>query len=146
VNTRAELRIDGVDDMIAQLRDLADDSRAEAGHLIEEEANATTVVVKTVYAAHVVTGHLVKSVTVEKKSAGRYGAATVIKVNDPIAWLFDNGSQARHQAGTGASTGTMWGRTPPTHVFVRAMIAARTRLNANLADLLRRKGITVHGA
>jgi len=134
----------GLDELRAQLRTLPADLTGEASHLVEGAGNGAAADVKAVYGAHRVTGDLVDSVTVAPRSAGQFGAAMIVKVHDPIAWLFDNGSQARHWI-SGKSTGTMWGRTPPTHVFVGTMIRARRTMYEQLKALLVRHGLAVSG-
>jgi hypothetical protein len=135
---------DGLDELKAALRALPAELTVEASREVEGAGNGAAVAIRTVYGAHRVTGHLQESVTVEQRQAGQFAAAVVVKANDPIAWLFDNGSQARHWAG-GKSTGIMWGNTPPTHVFVKTMIAARRKMYDKLRDLLERKGLVVSG-
>jgi hypothetical protein len=141
----ARFRFDGFDAMREALNALPVESTGEAKHLIEAEVNGALVTLKTEYGNHAVTRRLMKSVKTGKVEAGQFGAATKITVSSAIAWLFDNGSQARQRI-SGGSTGTMWGRTPPTHVFVRTMITARARLKLGLTGLLERAGLLVRDA
>lgn len=140
----ARVKWDGLDDLRAELRRLPDELTGEASHIVQASGNAAAVTVRSIYGEHRVTGHLQNSVVVEQRAAGRYGAAVVVKATDPIAWLFDHGSQARHWL-SGKSTGTMWGRTPPTHAFVGTMIRERRTMYAALKDLLVRHGLSVSG-
>jgi len=140
----AALTWSGLDELRAELRRLPEDLRGEAGHVAEAAANAATTTIKGVYGQHRVTGHLQNATSVEEIHTGPFGVGYRVRVSDPIAWLFDNGSQARHWAG-GKSTGTMWGKTPPTHAFVRTMIRARRPMYAQLKDLLVRHGLSVSG-
>jgi hypothetical protein len=138
----------GLEELRAQLRELPAELAVEAGHEVETAANGAAATVKAVYAQHRVTGELRDAVTVEHRAASAFGAAMVVRVNSPIAWLFDNGSMARHYvtaSGTKHRTGAMWGKTAPTHVFVTTVIAARRRMYAQLKALLVRKGLTVTG-
>ena len=93
-------------------------------------------------------GGLKSRVIVSRLGAVHGSLGVVVKSNDPIAWLFDNGSQARHYLsvkGATHDTGQMWGRTPPTHLFVRTMIAHRRVMYSELKDLLVKHGFVVSG-
>lgn len=138
---RLELNLDAFREELRRLpAELAD----EAGAIVLDAANSGAATIRGVYEQHRVTGNLAKGVKVLTESVGPFGAGAVVKSTAPHAWLFDNGSAARHWV-TGKSTGRMWGRTPPTHAFVRTMIAARRRMYERLADLIRSKGFTVTG-
>jgi hypothetical protein len=58
----------------------------------------------------------------------------------PHAWMFENGTQARHTA-IGANRGAM----PPGHVFIRIAIIKRKQMYAQLRGLLERHGLKVTG-
>jgi hypothetical protein len=93
-------------------------------------------------------GLLKGRVTVSILNAVHGNLGAVVKSNDPIAWLFDNGSQARHYTSRNGAihdTGKMWGRTPPTHLFVRTMITHRRAMYDDLKDLLVEYGFVVSG-
>ena len=135
---------EGLAELRAELRNLPAALAGEASAIVVHAAEGAANTIRAEYGRHRVTGHLMDRVTVTQPDAGSYGVAMVVKVTDPIAWLFDNGSQARHWAG-GKSTGIMWGKTPPTHVFVKTMIAARRRMYEELAALLERHGLVVSG-
>jgi hypothetical protein len=145
----------GLDDLKAALRTLPEDLVAEASGIVVETANGAAAKVRAVYEQHqarhwvkkgtwAAAGHLAKSVTVTQPGAGSFGVTMVVKVNDPLAWLFDYGSQARHWAG-GKSTGAMWGKTPPTHIFAGTMARERRAMYRRLKDLVARHGLTVIG-
>lgn len=136
---------DGLEQLRAELRQLPAALAGEAGHLVQGEANAAAVAIRTIYGAHRVTGNLQEGVEVEASTAGQFGVVYVVRSKAPHAWLFDNGSQARHWA-EGKSTGAMWGKTPPTHAFVRTMIAGRRRMYDLLGALLARVGLRVSGS
>jgi len=138
---------EGLAELRAELRNLPAALTHEASAIVVHAAEGAANAVRVEYGRHRVTGHLMNSVTVTQPEAGSYGVAMVVKVTDPIAWLFDHGSQARHWAGD-KSTGIMFakdGPTPPTHVFVKTMIAARRRMYEELAALLERHGLQVTG-
>ena len=140
----ARITWDGLDELKAALRRLPDDLRGEADRIAEDAANGATTAIKTIYGQHRVTGHLQNSTVVEQEQTGPFGVAYRVRVSDPIAWLFDNGSQARHWAG-GKSTGRMWGKTPPTHAFVKTMIRFRRVMYPKMKTMLVRHGLSVTG-
>jgi hypothetical protein len=136
------LRFDGLEELRAAFRNLPAELTGEAAHIIEGEANAAATEIKRGY--HVRTGHLRDHLTVTHFEKGRFSAGAIVKNTAPHAWLYDNGSQARHWA-SGKSTGAMWGRTPPTHLFVRTMIKHRRVMWGKLKELLVRHGLVVSG-
>lgn len=134
----------GVDEMQTELHQFPDAAAAEAASIVLSAGTTAAQVLRSVYQVHRVTGHLADTVTVTPRTAGALVAGAKVTANSPIAWLFDNGSQARHWA-SGKSTGAMWGKTPPTHIFVRTLMAARRTLAGPLRALLERHGLTVSG-
>lgn len=141
---------DGLEELKAELRNLPADLTGEARNIVEDTANGAAVAIRTIYGKHRRTGNLQDNVIVlQSASGGQFGVANIVKSAAPHAWLFDNGSQARHyvtKSGKQHDTGRMWGKTPPTHAFVRTMIEYRHRMYDKLADLLRRHGLSVSEA
>lgn len=134
----------GLEELKAELRALPAELASEAGNVVEGTAIEASATVHAEYERHRVTGELADSLKVLHVSAGQFGAAYVVKATSKIAWLFDNGSQARHWL-SGKSTGAMWGKTPPTHVFVKTMTRARTKMYQTLKGVVERKGLVVTG-
>lgn len=136
----------GLEEFKAALRELPAHLAGEATHIVEGHANAAGVKLRTAYGQHRDSGDLQDHVVIERKTAGPFGVAYRVASTARHAWLFDNGSQARHWA-SGKSTGAMWGKTPqpPTHVFVGTMIATRRSMYGALAELLTRNGLVVSG-
>lgn len=141
---KSEVRWDGLDEYKALLRQLPEACNVEAGHAVEEAVNRAYTTVSEVYGAHRFTGNLQKGLKIATLNKGAYGTGRILRSTAPHAWLFDNGSQARHWL-SGKSTGRMWGKTPPTHVFVQTVIRERRRLYDRVKDMLRRKGAVVTG-
>lgn len=142
------LRFDGLAELREQLRNLPAELTAEASRLVEGTANGMAVEVRTEYGKHNVTGDLQSGVVVTHTEGGKWSAGAIVKSTSPHAWLFDNGSQARHyfsNNGEKHETGKMWGRIPPTHVFGRAAGRARRQLNAKFIAMLERAGLRVTG-
>lgn len=138
----------GLDELKAELRSLPSDLAAEASSIVIAAAEGAAATVRAVYEQHRVSGNLARSLLVTKPGAPNYGVIMVVKSTSPLAWLFDNGSQARHYvtaSGKEHRTGAMWGRTPPTHIFARTMARYRRGMNDRLRALLVRHGLRVTG-
>lgn len=134
----------GLEALKEALRTLPAELAAEASREVEGAANGAAVAIRTIYGQHVATGHLQRDVTVEHLSAGQFGAGSIVKANGRIAWLFENGSQARHYITLRGNRHEL-GKMPPAHVFIPTMIRARAAMYEKLADLLERHGLVVTG-
>jgi len=87
------------------------------------------------------TGDLADKLKVERVStSGPFGAGARVVNTSKIAHIFENGSQARHNA-LGANRGSM----PPGHVFVPAVVRRRRAMYEQLKALLVRHGLQVSG-
>lgn len=142
------LVFDGLAELKAELRNLPSELTGEASHIVEGAANGAASDVSAEYAKHRVSGDLVRGVRVTHFDGGQFSAGAIVKSSAPHAWLFDNGSAARHYYtvnGKRHPTGAMWGRTAPTHVFVRTMVKARRLMYEALKAVLVRKGFSVSG-
>jgi hypothetical protein len=142
------MRFDGLAELREQLRNLPSELTAEASRIVDATANAAAVEVRTEYGRHNISGDLQSGVIVTHIDQGKYSAGAILKSTSPHAWLFDNGSQARHyfsKNGKEHETGKMWGRIPPTHVFVRIVTRARRSMFGKFKDMLVRNGLTVTG-
>ena len=129
---------DGLKEYLDELRRLPDESKAEAAKLIQGGVNAAYVTIARVYDAHRHTGTLRARLRISTLRGG-----LKLTSGSPIAWLFDNGSQARHYveaSGATHATGRMWGRTPPTHIFARTVAKERRTLTEQYKAMLRRRG------
>jgi hypothetical protein len=135
----------GLDELREALRHLPAALAAAAAEVVLSEARAAEADVRQVYEAHVDRGTLASRLYLSTSSSA-FGAGALIKNTAKHAWIFENGTQARHWA-SGKSTGTMWGKTaqPPTHVFVRAMQTHRRRMYEQLRAILERQGVQVTG-
>lgn len=126
------------------LANLPEHLTMEADHIVEGTANGAAVAIRQVYGRHRVTGYLQNHVSVTRFDKRKVAVGWHVKSNSPHAWLFDNGTVARHKA-SGASTGQMWGRTPPTHAFVTTMSRFRRGMYLQLRGVLERAGLIVSG-
>ena len=133
--------IDGYADFREALRDLPPEMSGEGANLVEASTNAATAAVKAEYGRHTVTGNLQAHTysTIQRNQAGAIGT---VKNTAKHAWIFENGTQARHYV-TRNGVQHLTGRMPPFHVFVPILMRERRRLDGDLADLLRRSGFTV---
>lgn len=135
----ASFKIDGLEQLLAELRALPDTLTVEGGHIVEGEGNGAFVDIRGRYQQ--AKGDLSQYVTIASQQSGRFGAAVRLKVNSGLAHIFENGTMLRHTA-AGVSRGAI---QPPQHVFIPAMIKARKRMYVLLADLLRRHGLQADG-
>lgn len=137
---------EGLDALKDALRSLPADLAEDAASYVEAAAHGAEREVRQVYEAHDHTGTLAKRLFVSTSSSA-YGAGALVRDTAPHAWIFENGSQARHWKKGGKATGAMWGKTsqPPTHIFVRTMIKYRKQMYDRLRAVLERQGLEVTG-
>lgn len=138
----SSLRFDGLDELRAALRALPSDLAVEASHLVEGAANAAAAEIKAGY--KVWSGNLRDHLYVTHQDKGRYGAGAIVTNTAKHAWVYDNGSAARHyttRRGRRHATGAM----PPTHLFTGAMIRHRRQMYDGLKAMLERNGLAVSG-
>jgi hypothetical protein len=128
----------GLEELKEQLRNLPTELTAEAGHIVEGAANAAAADVKAAYPVR--TGNLRDHVFVSHRDKGRFSAGAVVKNTAKHAWIFENGTQARHNS-IGANRGSM----PPGNVFIPAMIKRRRVMYQQLKTVLERHGLRVSG-
>lgn len=132
------LHFDGLAELREALRNLPADMTGEATHLVEGAANGAAAEIKAGYPRR--TGHLIAGVTVSSFEHGRFSAGMIVKNTAKHAWLFENGTQARH-TDLGANRGSM----PPGHVFIPVVIRKRRQMYEQLKDLVARQGLVVSG-
>lgn len=122
------------------LRRLPDDLKAEAEGLVEARADHAAFAIRQSYPRGA-TGNLREGVVVEIKDGGRFGVRARVLSRAPHAWIYDEGTAARH-----TELGWARGAMPATHVFVKTMIRERRALfTEDFAELLSRHGMVPHG-
>jgi hypothetical protein len=126
---------DGLKEYGAALEALPETCTTEASHIIEGAANAAYVAISTVYGSHTFTGTLQKRLRLAPLNAKKYVTGFKLTSGSPLAWLFDNGTQARH-----TKFGVNRGRMPPTHAFSGAVGKEKRRAAQQLRDMLERQG------
>lgn len=136
------LVFNGLAELKAALLHLPADLTGEATHLVDGIANGAAADLKAAYPER--TGHLRAGVSVTHVDRGTFSAGAIVKSTAPHAWLFDNGSQARHYITKNGKT-HVTGAMPPTHVFVKTLVEARRRMWEQLRGLLERHGLVVSG-
>lgn len=128
----------GLAELREALRNLPAELTAEASHIVDGVANAAAADIKEGYPAR--TGNLRDHVFVSHRDKGRFAAGAVVKNTAKHAWIFENGTQARH-TDIGSDRGSM----PPGHVFIPAVIKRRRIMYQQLRALLERHGLKVLG-
>ncbi len=129
----------GLDELRDSLRTLAPDLAEEAEGIIDDAAELAKAAVIQGYPRGL-TADLRDHVGTTSTSIGRFGTSITVANTSALAWIFENGSQARHNK-LGANRSVM----PPGHVFVPAMIRHRAAMWVKLRALVERAGLVVTG-
>jgi hypothetical protein len=132
------LVIEGLTDLIEQLRNLPPELAGEAAPIVTGSADAAQAEVVAGYPSR--TGELRSKVVVKAIAAGPLGTAVVVRNTSKLAYIFENGTQARHNA-LGANRGSM----PAGHVFIPAMARHRRAMWEKLKGVVTRAGLVVTG-
>ncbi len=126
---------EGLDELRDALRTLPADLTGEASHVVEAAANGAAASIKAGYPDR--TGDLRDHVFVDPFYAETpFASGYIVRNTAPLAWIFENGTQAR-QTAIGADRGSM----PPGHVFIPIAAAKRRQMDVNLLDLVTRHGL-----
>jgi hypothetical protein len=133
--------IEGLEELRMALRHLPTDLAGEATHLVQAATNGAEATIKAGYAAHVVSGELLKKFTATLTVTG-IAALGTLRNRSPLAFIFENGTEARHYVSKHGVT-HLTGRMRGLHVFVPTMIRKRRQLDDGLRDLLERHGLIV---
>lgn len=132
------LHWDGLDEFTADLEKMPESLATDADPIAADAANGAAGDIRTGYPVR--TGNLRKNVFVSRLNKGKDFAGYIVKNPAPHAFIFENGTQARHTS-IGANRGSM----PPGHVFVPAVIKRRRAMYVQLKALLVRYGLVVSG-
>jgi len=135
----ASVRWAGLDELVDALRHLPADLTGEAGHIVEGIANAAAGDIRSAYPS--VTGNLRDHVYVTHFEAGRFGVGAIVKNTAKHAWIYENGTAARHYYTEATGAKKAVGAMPAGHVFIPTMMRHRRRMYQQLADLLERHGL-----
>lgn len=143
----ASIKWEGFFELQQELRNLPEHLAQHAESIVQQAATQAHAEIHAKYSEHRHSGTLANRLRVEKISTSRFGAAWRVRSMSPLAWIFENGTQARHTA-LGWNRGAMWkGRhsRPPGKVFVPAVMRHRRSMYRRLVDLLKSTGATVTG-
>lgn len=89
------------------------------------------------------TGNLRNGVKTSVDTSG-VSVVGVVKNTAKIAWMYENGTQARH-TDTGANRGQMFSAGPPGHVFIPIVAQERRAMYGDLAEIVAGEGLEVSG-
>jgi hypothetical protein len=126
------------------LRVMPEHLAKEASNDVLGAANAMAVEVRTKYGRHRRVGNLQEGVEVRELKTKGEAVGYEVRNKAPHAYIFEHGTEARHHA-SGQPTGTMWGRTPPPHIFIPAAIKHRRQQYEEHKQMLVREGFVVSG-
>ena len=131
----ASFRIEGLREMLLELRQLPEKAAAAGGALVEEHTNAAADSIIEQYPE--VSGNLKAGV---KRSVRRSkdGATGRVVSSAPHAFIFETGTASR-QTSLGYNRGPMPGRK----IYIPTMQKERAALEHDLAQLLRSYGLEV---
>lgn len=136
----------GLDELRTALRQLAPGLTGEGQRIVQAEANAAAVRIRTNYGAHVHTGKLQGSVSVTSRMTKRGVPTATVHARARHAAWFEFGTAGRHRfTKKGGGRGVM-PAAPPLHAFYPVIFAARRRIEAQLATVLQRAGLEVRHA
>jgi hypothetical protein len=128
----------GVQELIAQFATLAPDLTTAATPIVELSARVAKDTIYTGYPTR--TGNLKKGLAITEVNESTRMSCTVIN-KAPHAWLFERGSQARHNA-IGANRGSM----PANPLFSSTMMRTRRALyTALVPHLAEQFGLKIDG-
>ncbi len=144
----ASVRWDGLDELRAALRSLPADLAAEASGIVTGAAEGAKSEIVSAYQARRRTGNLAKGVKIIRGAtnivSSRFGVGLMVTSTAEHAWLFENGSQARHYV-TVAGKKHLTGSMPPARIFVPIAIRRRRLMHDQLKAMLVRHGLSVSG-
>jgi hypothetical protein len=132
------LKFDGLEQLKLDLRRLPKEMRDDAQDIVLDSANEGAGDARSHYPRR--TGNLADGIEVQQLTGSSAFAGAVVKNKAKLAFIFENGTQARHND-IGANRGTM----PAGNVFVPAMIRARRKMYERLKAMMRSKGLKVTG-
>jgi hypothetical protein len=137
----ATLEFVGLDELMLGLVALPDQLVGEATAILRAAADGMMAEAAAAYPVR--TGNLRWGLKKTELSLGRYGVAYQVANTAPHAWIFENGTEARHVAvlppWPAANFGPDRGRMPPGHVFIPAAERHRAQMYRNLSAMVERE-------
>ena len=135
----ARVTFEGLAELEQALRDLPATLAGEAADIVQAAAEGARGEIAAAYPEGQA-GHLRKSLKVERRAAGPAGVIVLLRATAKEAGWFESGTQTR-QTKLGANRGAM----PAGNVFYPRAYRWHDRMFRNLAEMLRRNGLTVTG-
>jgi hypothetical protein len=132
----ASVVFEGLDELRAQLRSLPADLAAEASGIVIGKATEAFQEIHDAYPDD--TGTLRDRLTLLTNPSA-FGAGAILKNTDPIAWIFENGSQVRRSREGNPSP------MPPGHVFIPIAQRKRLEMYEQLQAMVVAHGVMVSG-
>lgn len=142
------MKWEGMQDFYAALRKLPVELRDDAADIITTAAEDARTAIYQEYAQGD-TGNLRKGLYVKPPLPSLYGMDVILISRAAHAWLWDNGSEARHYTtknGKRHATGRMWGKSSPPHTFIKHVIRHRNRMFEDLVAMMEQHGLWVTGS
>ena len=134
----ARVRFEGLEELQATLRNLPATLTAEATGLVQSAADSAKSEIASAYPRRA--GTLSAGLKVDTPVKSAAGVIVILRNTSKEASWFEKGTQARHTT-LGANRGAM----PARPTFWPAFFRWKRQMWANLADMVRREGLTVTG-
>lgn len=135
----------GLDELRQEFRRMPEALTSEAVAIVTGAGEGARAEVVAAYEAHRHSGNLAAGVTLEQgRKHGQLAASVTLRSDAPYAWLFENGSEARHYV-TRRGKRKLLGRMPAAHLFVPIAVARRRTMYEALAAMLEEHGLRVSG-
>lgn len=136
---RIRLNLEGLDDLLRQLRELPEHVRKEASRIVTGHAQRAMSEMQTAYPIRNYgrlrnRGRLQASLKIETRS-DNFSSAAILRNRAPHAYLFEHGTAARHTA-----QGISRGAARPGRVFIPIAVDHKELMIADLMDLIEASG------
>lgn len=136
----ASVKLEGLDELRAELRQLPETLKAEAAQIVLDAAESCKREVQAAYPTGP-TGNLKRGVTMTTDANNRAGVSARVKSNAKHVHIFEKGTQLRH-----TNSGANRGRMPPapeSQRMIPIVIRARRRMVQQLIEMVQRQGLEV---
>ena len=148
----------GLKEFQAEFGKLPETLNAEAAPIIQAHARAAAATVQAAYPIRTTglhptkhrrkpwypPGSLKQRVFVTRLTNVPNNLGWVVKSADPIAWIYENGTETRQYLTVNGKQKIV-GKITGTHIFVKTMIPERRQMYQELKELIVRNGIVVTG-
>lgn len=140
---KIRLTLDGLDDLVRQLRALPQVVQREASVIVTDHAQRAIAEMQTAYPVRTYgrlrnRGLLARSLRLDTRHDSASSSA-IVRNRAPHAYLFEHGTATRHTA-----LGKTRGAARPGKVFIPIAVRHKTAMTHALMDLIERQGFTVN--